>query len=372
MSLHDLDLLLRGATLGLALLFFVVLLRAPQHRARAFGLGLAAGVSAYLLMGALAMPGHTVTPALQFVLRSLAIGGLYCFWALARLLFEDDFQPRAWHGWLFAGMLLAAALRAIAGDMPGSAWLMRLGVQLPALALAGHLSWRVLRDRERDLVEPRRRWRLAFAGAGSLLVVLSLGLPPLLRALDGPAMAEVLQAASFLLLKLILGSLLLAPRLELLGLPVRTRQAASTDMDAAAAELRLAQSLRDSVRRDGLYRETGISVAALARHLALPEYRLRQLINQQLGYRNFNDFMNSLRIDEARRRLRDPAEAHLPILSIALDLGFGSIGPFNRAFKASLGLTPSAFRRGDETGDETGEAAEPHMEQHTEQHSADS
>ena len=28
-----------------------------------------------------------------------------------------------------------------------------------------------------------------------------------------------------------------------------------------------------------------------------------------------------------------------------MDCGFGSIGPFNRAFKAHTGMTPSAYRR---------------------------
>jgi AraC-like DNA-binding protein len=35
----------------------------------------------------------------------------------------------------------------------------------------------------------------------------------------------------------------------------------------------------------------------------------------------------------------------VPILTVALDAGFGSIGPFNRAFKAHTGLTPSEYRR---------------------------
>jgi AraC-like DNA-binding protein len=42
--------------------------------------------------------------------------------------------------------------------------------------------------------------------------------------------------------------------------------------------------------------------------------------------------------------LRDPQCAHLPVLTIALDCGFGSIGPFNRAFKARTGKTPTQFR----------------------------
>jgi AraC-like DNA-binding protein len=32
------------------------------------------------------------------------------------------------------------------------------------------------------------------------------------------------------------------------------------------------------------------------------------------------------------------------VLSIALEAGFQSIGPFNRAFKAATGLTPTEFR----------------------------
>ena len=43
-------------------------------------------------------------------------------------------------------------------------------------------------------------------------------------------------------------------------------------------------------------------------------------------------------------RLTDPAETG-SILEIAFDCGFGSIGPFNRAFKDQVGSTPRAFRR---------------------------
>ena len=43
--------------------------------------------------------------------------------------------------------------------------------------------------------------------------------------------------------------------------------------------------------------------------------------------------------------LADPGQAEVPILTIALDAGFQSIGPFNRAFKAETGMTPSEFRR---------------------------
>jgi AraC-like DNA-binding protein len=43
--------------------------------------------------------------------------------------------------------------------------------------------------------------------------------------------------------------------------------------------------------------------------------------------------------------LADPAQEAVPILTIALDAGFQSLGPFNRAFKTQTGMTPSEFRR---------------------------
>ena len=80
----------------------------------------------------------------------------------------------------------------------------------------------------------------------------------------------------------------------------------------------------------------------------MPEYRLRRLINGQLGYRNFNAFLNGYRIEEARAALADPSQAEVPVTTIALDAGFQSIGPFNRAFKVSTGVTPTEYpsRRG--------------------------
>jgi hypothetical protein len=84
---------------------------------------------------------------------------------------------------------------------------------------------------------------------------------------------------------------------------------------------------------DRAYRQEGLSIGQVALRLGLPEYRLRQLINQGLGYRNFAAFLNFYRIADAREALADPAaQAEVPILTIALDAGFNSLGPFNRAF----------------------------------------
>lgn len=94
-----------------------------------------------------------------------------------------------------------------------------------------------------------------------------------------------------------------------------------------------------------IFRDYELNLASLAKTMGLPEYRLRALINRELGYKNFNVFMNDHRIEAAAKDLLDPALAHLPILTIALDTGYRSIAPFNKAFKERKGVTPSEFRR---------------------------
>lgn len=93
-----------------------------------------------------------------------------------------------------------------------------------------------------------------------------------------------------------------------------------------------------------LYVEADLRVVDLAKLTGEPEYKITQCITGTLGFRNFNQMVNSYRIAEAKLRLADPALDHLPILTIALDCGFGSIGPFNRAFKADTGITPQQYR----------------------------
>jgi AraC-like DNA-binding protein len=109
------------------------------------------------------------------------------------------------------------------------------------------------------------------------------------------------------------------------------------------------QKLVDALMRlmadERIYRHDNITIGTLATKLAIPEYRLRRLINQRLGYRNFNVFLNNHRIEEAKAALADPTQAEVPVITIAMDAGFQSLGPFNRAFKAITGVTPTEYRR---------------------------
>jgi AraC-like DNA-binding protein len=87
-----------------------------------------------------------------------------------------------------------------------------------------------------------------------------------------------------------------------------------------------------------------LTIGVLAGRLGVAEHRLRRVINQTLGHRNFNVFLNGYRLAEVKAALADPAQDAVPITTMALDAGFQSLGPFNRAFKSDTGLTPSEYR----------------------------
>jgi AraC-like DNA-binding protein len=95
-----------------------------------------------------------------------------------------------------------------------------------------------------------------------------------------------------------------------------------------------------------IYKKEGLTIRAVAARMAEPEYRVRQLINAHLGFRNFNAFLHHYRIRDARESLRDAAKRHLGVAEIAYELGYQSLGPFNKAFKEITGQTPMEFRKG--------------------------
>ena len=77
----------------------------------------------------------------------------------------------------------------------------------------------------------------------------------------------------------------------------------------------------------------------------MPEYRLRAFIHKQLGFRNFNAMLHQYRIEDASTALSDAENLTVPVLTIALSVGYQSITPFNNAFREIKGVTPSEYRK---------------------------
>lgn len=215
------------------------------------------------------------------------------------------------------------------------------------LGMIGHMLYVAWHGRDDDLLEGRRKFRATFVIGGAVItgvVVFSLSpaanlSPESVRLVDLVISAAVASIVFYLLWNVIrIDSEWLLGDLSEGKLGKSNWEPEPTDM------LDLAR-LNDLAANATLL-EQGLTIAKLADIAKVPEHRLRRLINQHMGFRNFADFLNHHRVEAAKDRLADAGERHTPVLTIAMDLGYGSLGPFNRAFKERTGQTPTEFRRG--------------------------
>jgi AraC-type DNA-binding domain-containing proteins len=118
-------------------------------------------------------------------------------------------------------------------------------------------------------------------------------------------------------------------------------QAASTlvGIDVDGLLLRLSTLME----RDRLYTDEDLTIAQLGERLVVSRNQLSELINGRIGM-NFRNYINSLRIEDAKRMLE--ADPGASILDIALSCGFNSKSTFNAAFSRHTGTNPSEWRRG--------------------------
>ncbi|NNK88327.1 MAG: AraC family transcriptional regulator [Flavobacteriaceae bacterium] len=78
--------------------------------------------------------------------------------------------------------------------------------------------------------------------------------------------------------------------------------------------------------------------------LKVSPHTLSQLLNNHL-HKSFSEYINEFRLNEAKKRLLDPAYEEYTILAIAFESGFKSKSSFQRLFKKYTGYTPSSFLR---------------------------
>jgi AraC-like DNA-binding protein len=353
--MDELDALVRGAVIGVTVLSAAVFFRATFRTALApIGGMYLAGTIGYTLWGRLAE--LSLPPWARLIVGVLALSTPFFLWAMARLIFEDEFSLRPVH-WLLLFIIIAAGVgQAVTPDT--RLHLLKaglgLGFRFLSLALIFHMFWLIWRGRPLDLVEKRVRLRVFFivsAGVVAMFVLLSALLygPAPLR----PGPVKLGEAIAFLVFGLVLSAALMRPDEELLpfgamaaaGPQEPGNSASSSAIAERDPDAHLLVRLDALMRQQEIWREAGLTIGGLAARAAIPEYRLRRLINRNLGFRNFTAFLNEYRLSAAAVRIADPNQSRVPILTIALELGWGSIGPFNRAFRARFGMTPSDYRR---------------------------
>ncbi len=261
-------------------------------------------------------------------------------WLFGRRLFEDE--PPRWMLWSGVTSLVIFwfAAHFIAAVDPIGFYAIH-GI---SLLLVADLLRVAIGERADDLVEKRRSIRLwlpmlfAVQTGGILVFETIVG-----RMIPYPPV-QLINATLILALTLLAGLALLRTDGDLLAEPAAEEAEPHSLGQLSASESVLRENL-DTAMESGFYRTPGLTIAGLAEHLGAPEHRLRALINRRLGHRNFSTFLNGHRIAEACRILADRDQVDLPVLTIAMDLGYNSLPTFNRAFRSETGTTPSDYRR---------------------------
>ncbi len=275
----------------------------------------------------------------------IAIAATVFFWWFAAALFDDNFR---WRWWRIAPLIALPGLfvlRELIADGLVSSSLLYLHLGLNAALFADVFRIAIVNAGD-DLVDPRRRFRFVIA---VILAVFGIGVAAadILSSLYPiPRLLHVFHAAAILTMNMVFGAWMLTSRDALFAeaKPLAGRAAPAAGSLVSAADQPAFERLT-ALMDDGVYRQEGLTVAALAEKVGVPEHQLRKLINGGLGFRNFSAFLNARRIEDAKRLLGDPTNARKQVLQIALDLGYGSIAPFNRAFKNASGKTPTEFRK---------------------------
>ncbi|MDF0748688.1 AraC family transcriptional regulator [Marinobacter sp. 71-i] len=332
-------LFLTGVGTGCLTILFMMVAREYGNLwvARVF-LMLIAASCAFLLHPLVGPEWRWLTYCLQSLVPSL-------FWLLCQLAFA--YRPRLVSVWSVLALyaVLAPNLARIVLD-PASAtasahffgW--TLGAYFEYLVI-GHGLWTVLSNWSDDLVSSRRHLR------GVVLLVVGVSVSWAAVSLNFGLAGDYTRPLLVVIPSLITAYFLLKGHDNVVALsPAESCQRPDAEPPLnteQARQLHHGIAKLTGVMSEGYYRTENLTLKRLAGRIGLPEYKTRAVINHGLGYRNFNDYINHLRIVEATERLiREP---DTPIQNIALDIGYRSLSSFNRAFREIMDTTPTRFRQ---------------------------
>ncbi|MGB0507466.1 MAG: helix-turn-helix domain-containing protein [Pikeienuella sp.] len=320
------DAMLRGGSVLCLLLTVAIVLRSSANKVSKAVIGaLTIGLINYIIISA----GRFPTPTALHVLPAL---NPFFIWWIGMALFRDNFRPRAYQ-------LALALLMVIHFLVPVLTPLRAIA----SIVLYAHLLYVAIATARDDLVELRLTFRNWFIGitalTGAIIAIIEIRLSE-----TPPDILLPVQAASICLLTVGFMIWLNNGGIQLLTPKNSTPETlpASTIGDFNDP---IALSLIQKAMNEGVWKKEGLTITQLASELNLPERRIRQAINLGLGHRNFSTFINGHRITNARQALADPTRAGETILAIAYESGFASLGPFNRAFRAETGQSPTEYRR---------------------------
>ena len=344
--------LLAGFSLGCISLCFVIVARDFRHLAvaRVF-MALLIAASAFFIR-------NDINPAYRWLAGDIMTMLPALFWLLCQLAFARRPQVISiWGALALYSFVTPAITRYFGVNHAADGEVYLVGWYIPryaeyAVILNGF--WVIIANWKDDLIHSRRQLRAAFlitVGLTGMWVTISLNTGHG-SSISIPIITSLCALITSALILKGREGVLLGPKGN--AAPIIHVVDKNTTLDVAKSDVTLDASFVNSeedksalklhlLMEQGFYRTAKLTLKRLSKEMDIPEYKVRALINTTFNYRNFNDYINQLRIEEAIERL--VKEPDTPIQNIALDIGYRTLSSFNRAFKEIQNQTPTDYRQ---------------------------
>lgn len=339
---------LNHALISILIVVMVMVARDALHtRMGRILVALCFSIVCLLINGLVSITDYPILYCATFLLSIPHIG--LAWWFMLELL-RDDFQLSAdkWLGIVLMSLVPTLYFLDIL-DVQLPLWeeINILGSVIPLLMIT-HIALVAWSEKNNDLLEPRRRARTWMVVILIVAFVVSL----LSEWFDDPLYASLMSFMFALPASMILLLWLARIHPQVLHFETSTGFSKSTSTSTIKSQeqmdvkqVALMRELSNTMQEQLAYQQHGLTINTLASLLNTQEHRLRTLINQRLGYRNFSAFLSHYRLQEVKKHLADPDKSDVPITTLALEVGFSSLQTFNRVFKNNENCTPSEYRQ---------------------------
>ncbi|MEP3889123.1 MAG: helix-turn-helix domain-containing protein [Hellea sp.] len=271
---------------------------------------------------------------------------LIFIWLFVLSVFQTKFRLSQWH--IVIGIIYTLPLFWFRAYQTGLVFqppfFLNIGISIGSILLMGHLVWTILREHNDDLIDVRKRSRRAFVIVLVGVTILT-ALVDLYLIISRPNHALLIKAST--IWPAVFAAFFWTMRASTENFIEKTapESFAQAENHISGKDAPVFERLQRCINEDHIYLDPALTISGLAKRLGVTSHRLRALINQSMGYENFSQFLNTLRIKAILKKFDNPEYDHIPILTIALDGGFRSLSPFNKAFKDIMNQTPSQYRK---------------------------
>lgn len=285
------------------------------------------------------------TQVLFNVSFSLSVSLPFFFWLLSKSLFDDDFV------WSKKLWILTIAVPIIHNLL----YHFNEGIELEfyrhfkiipylfSVLFIMLVIYETVKNKENDLVLSRLKKRNIFVIFSSFLALFSVYFFFVQDPIKLPGIFELIQNITICIFIFLFFSSQFD--YNILFIPNTNGRDESPVKAKVEIHKRIIEKLIPIFENEKYFTNERITVAQLASVLNEKEYLLRQAINGELGYTNFNNFLNHYRINEACRLIKENQYKELTFQEIAFKMGYQSVATFNRAFKKETEQTPTEYAR---------------------------